>query len=52
MVTLEEKLKEVKEIRDKLISEGYHCPLSWEQIKSAIIYNNKEQDKYASNKTK
>ena len=46
MKDLEDKLKEVKEIRDKLISEGYHMPISWETEKSAIIYNNGEQDKY------
>ena len=40
------KLKEVKEIREKLIAKGYHMPISWEVEKSAIIYNNKEQDKY------
>ena len=45
---LTEKLKEVKEIRDKLIDEGYHMPISWEAEKRAIIYNNKEQDKYKS----
>lgn len=43
---LENKLKEVKEIREKLIAKGYHMPISWEVEKSAIIYNNKEQDKY------
>ena len=42
---LEDKLKEVKKIREKLIAEGYHMPISWEVEKSAIIYNNKEQDK-------
>ena len=41
--------QDVIEIRDKLISEGYHMPISWETEKSAIIYNNKEQDKYANN---
>ena len=49
MSYLTEHLKKVKEIRDKLISEGYHMPISWETEKSAIIYNNKEQDKYANN---
>jgi len=43
---LESKLKEIKKIRDKLIGEGYNSPLSWEQVKKAIIYNNKEQDRY------
>ena len=43
---LKSKLKEVKEIREKLMEEGYHFPLSWGKVKSAIIYNNKEQDKY------
>ena len=33
---LKDKLKEVKEIRKKLKEEGYHQPLSWEQVKKAI----------------
>jgi len=36
-----EKIKEIKEIRDKLIKDGYHFPLKWEEVKKAIIYNNK-----------
>ena len=43
---LENKLKEVKKIREKLIKEGYHSPISWREVKKAIIYNNKEQAKY------
>ena len=43
--SLEDKLKEVKEIRKKLKEEGYNQPLSWEQVKKAITYNWKEQDK-------
>ena len=43
--SLEDKLKEVKEIRKKLKEEGYHQPLSWKQVKKAITYNWKEQDK-------
>ena len=43
---LEDKLKEVKEIRKKLKEEGYHQPLSWERVKKAITYNWKEQEKY------
>ena len=46
---LTEHLKKVKEIRDKLIDEGYHMPLRWEEVKRAIIYNNEQQDKYANN---
>ena len=40
---LTEHLKKVKEIREKLIDEGYHMPLRWEEVKRAIIYNNNEQ---------
>ena len=40
---IEDKLKEVKEIRKKLKEEGYHQPLSWEQVKKAITYNWKQQ---------
>ena len=47
--SLEDKLKEVKEIRKKLKEEGYHQPLSWEQVKKAITYNWKEQDKNEKN---
>ena len=47
---LEDKLKEVKEIRKKLKEEGYHQPLRWEQVKKAIIYNWKEQNKYKNGK--
>ena len=43
--SLEDKLKEVKEIRKKLKEEGYHQPLSWVQVKKAITYNWKEQNK-------
>ena len=44
--SLEDKLKEVKEIRKKLKEEGHHQPLSWEQVKKAITYNWQEQEKY------
>ena len=47
---LEDKLKEVKEIRKKLKEEGYHQTLSWEQVKKAITYNWKEQNKYKNGK--
>jgi len=47
---LEDKLKEVKEIRKKLKEEGYHQPLRWEQVKKEIIYNWKEQDKNKNGK--
>ena len=45
MDSLEDKLKEVKEIRDKLIKKGYHMPISWEVEKSAITYNWKQQNR-------
>lgn len=46
----EQNLIKVKEIRDKLIAEGtYQMPLRWEEVKRAIIYNNKEiQERYAT----
>jgi len=43
--SLEDKLKEVKEIRKKLKEEGYHQPLSWEQVKKAITYNWSQQNR-------
>ena len=46
MGKLEDKLKEVKTIRKKLKDEGCHQPLNWEQVKKAITYNWKEQEKY------
>ena len=49
MDSLEDKLKEVKEIRDKLIKEGYHMPISWEVEKSAITYNWKQQNRQTQN---
>ena len=48
--SLEDKLKEVKEISiKKLKEEGYHQPLSWEQVKKAITYNWKEQNEDEKN---
>jgi len=49
-MNLTEKVKEVKEIRDNLIDGGYHMTISWEDVKGAIIYNNKEQDKEKNGK--
>ena len=43
--SLEDKLKEVKEIRKKLKEEGYNQPLSWEQVKKAITHNWKNINK-------
>ena len=40
---LTEHLKEIKEIREKLIDEGYQMPLRWEEVKRAIIYNNEQR---------
>lgn|GEM_PF-4545477 len=42
---LKDKLKEAKEMRSKLIKEGYHMPISWEAEKSAITYNWEQQTK-------
>ena len=39
MDPLEEKLKEVKTIRKKLIEAGYHLPVTWHIVERAIVYN-------------
>ena len=33
----------LKEIREKLIDEGYQMQLRWEEVKRAIIYNNEQR---------
>jgi len=47
-MNLTEHLKKVKEIREKLIDEGYQMPLRWEEVKRAIIYNNNNEQQDAN----
>ena len=34
----------------KLKKEGHHCPISWEDMERAMIYNYNEQKKYGKQK--
>lgn len=43
---LSDRLKSSREIQEKLKKEGYCCPISWEDMERAMIYNHNEQKKY------
>jgi len=47
---LERELKKAKEMREKLIKKGYHIPISWEDVKRAMIFNHNELKKYKDGK--
>jgi len=45
-----DRLKNSKKIQEKLKKEGYCCPISWEDMERAMIYNHNEQKKYKEGK--